>query len=95
MLGRFAHVVRGDYRRSRLTRQFGRDFQRIERLARVAARLRHQLLERAVVQNKIEAAQSALGIRQGALDQDRQVGFRERVEHQHLGARQQRTNDLE
>ncbi len=95
MLRRFADVLRRNRRRSRLARQLGGDFQSVERLARIAARLRRELLERAVIQREVEAAQSVLGIGQGAFDQDRQVGLGERVEHQHLGPRQQRTDDLE
>ena len=95
MLSGLAYVLQVNHRRSRLARQLGRDFQRVERLARVTPRLRHQLIQRVLGQGQIEGAQPALGICQGALNQDTQIGFRQRVEYQHLGARQQRANYLE
>ncbi len=75
--------------------QVGRHLERVEHAARVAARLRDQLVERLAVQLDAAPAQAALAVGQRARADRAQRLLPERLEPHHPAARQQRRDHLE
>ncbi len=73
-----------------MARQFRRDFQRIQRAARVASAKRDQFRFRISGELEVELAESAFGIVERATHQRCDVLLGERTQHQHADPREQR-----
>src|SRR5690348_12242070 len=89
MLRSFTYVRHRNCRSARIAGQLGRNFERAQSAAGVAARKAHQLREGIAVERQPPGAKPALTVHQSPVDEGGKVTVSEGFEHEHTSTREQ------